>query len=136
MITRKLSTSLTMIAVCALAFSSFQSAAESITTTTPVSVGEESINLSYSSEQGVLRVTYWADEKECQLALSSIQRMGLLIEVVGAEVSFSLKFLEEGEVWPKAEALREEMYTLRSKFEFPGWVVVVVQRSEQGGEMR
>jgi len=134
MIIRKLSTSLAMIAVCALAFSSFQVVAEPISTTATVSTGEVSINLSYSSEEGVLRVTYWADEKECRLALSSIQRMGLLIEVAGAEVTFSLKFLEEGETWPEAEALGEERYTLRSRFEILGWVVVVVQRSEKRGE--
>ena len=136
MITRKLSTSLTMIAVCALAFSSFQGVAEPISTTTTVSIGEVSINLSYSSEEGVLRASYSTNGKECQLRLFSTQRMGLLIEVAGAEVTFSLKFLEEGEVWPEAEALEEEMYTLRSRFEFPGWVVVVVQRTEQGGEAR
>ncbi|MCD6523579.1 MAG: hypothetical protein J7K48_01040 [Thermococcus sp.] len=134
MVTRKPSTTLVMIAVCALALSSFQLAAEPISTTATVSIGEVSINLSYSSEEGVLRVTYWADEKECQLALSSIQRMGLLIEVAGAELTFSLKFLEQGETWPQAEALGEETYTLRSRFEISGWVVVVVQRAEQGGE--
>ena len=122
------------IAACALAFSSFQVVAELISTTTIVSIGEVSIKLSYSSEKGFLRVSYSTDEKECELTLFSTQKMGLLMEVVGAEVTFSLKFLEEGKIWPEAKALGEETYTLSSRFEFPGWVVVVVQRSEQGGE--
>jgi len=134
MTAKKLCTALSLIAVCASAFSFVRLAAEPISTTTTVSIGEVSINLSYSSEQGVLRVTYWADEKEYQLALSSIQRMGLLIEIAGAEVSFSLKFLEEGETWPEAEALEGGTYMLRSRFEISGWVVVVVQRFEQRGE--
>lgn len=122
------------IAACALAFSSFQVVAEPISTTTIVSIGEVSIKLSYSSEEGFLRVSYLTDEKECELTLFSTQKMGLLMEVVGAEVTFSLKFLEEGKIRPEAKALGEETYTLSSRFEFPGWVVVVVQRSEQGGE--
>ena len=122
------------IAACALAFSSFQVVAELISTTTIVSIGEVSIKLSYSSEEGFLRVSYSTDEKECELTLFSTQKMGLLMEVVGAEVTFSLKFLEEGETWPEAEALEEGTYALRSRFEISGWVVVVVQRTEQGGE--
>ena len=122
---------LMMISACALAFSSFQGVAEPISTTTTVSIGEVSINLSYSSEEGVLRASYSTDGKECQLTLFSTQRMGLLIEVAGAEVAFSLKFLEEQEVWPEAEALEEGTYTLRSRFEVSGWVVVVVQRTDQ-----
>ena len=134
MIARRPFTALVTVAMYALAFSPFQVVAEPISTTTTVSIGEVSIKLSYSSEEGVLRVTYWADEKEYQLALSSIQRMGLLIEVAGAELTLSLKFLEEGETWPEAEALEEGTYALRSRFEISGWVVVVVQRTEQGGE--
>jgi len=134
MITNKLYMVLMMISACALSFGPFRVVAKPISTTAAVSTGEVSINLSYSSEEGVLRASYSTDGKECQLTLFSTQRMGLLIEVAGAEVAFSLKFLEEGEVWPEAKALGEEMYTLRSRFEFPGWVVVVVQRTEQGGE--
>jgi len=136
MITRKPSTALVMIAVCALAYSSFQVVAKPISTTAAVSIGEVSINLSYSSEEGVLRASYSTDGKEYRLALFSTQKMRLLIEVAGAEVAFSLKFLEQGKTWPQGEALEEEMYTLRSRFEFPGWVVVVVQRTGQGGEAR
>jgi len=128
-------TVLIMVAICAFACSSLKLVAKPISTTATVSVGEVSINLSYSREEGVLRASYSTDGKECQLTLFSTQRMGLLIEVAGAEITFSLKFLEEGETWPEAEALGEETYTLRSRFEFPGWVVAVVQRSNQGGEM-
>lgn len=133
-ITRKPFTVLVMIAVCVLSFGPFRVVAEPISTTTTVSIGEMSINLSYSSEEGVLRASYSTDDKECQLTLFSTQRMGLLIEVAGVEITFSLKFLEEGEVWPEAEALEEGTYALRSRFEISGWVVVVVQRPEQGGE--
>ncbi|MBC7099203.1 hypothetical protein H5T52_08825 [Candidatus Bipolaricaulota bacterium] len=81
-----------------------------------------------------MKIAYSADDKECQLAFPSLARMGLFIEVSGEqEISLSLKFLEEGEVWPQAGAL-EEGYTLKSRFEIPRWVVVVVQRAEQGGE--
>jgi len=134
MIARKPSTALVTIAACALAFSPFQVVAEPISTTTTVSIGEVSINLSYPSEEGVLRASYSSGGKECQLTLFSTQKMGLLIEVAGAEVTFSLKFLEEGKIWPEAEALEEGTYMLRSRFEISGWVVVVVQRTEQGGE--
>jgi len=135
-IARRPFTALVTVAMYALAFSPFQVVAEPISTTTTVSIGEVSTKLGYSSEEGFLRVSYSTVEKECQLTLFSTQRMGLLIEVAGVEITFSLKFLEEGEVWPEAEALEEEMYTLRSRFKFPGWVVVVVQRTGQGGEAR
>jgi len=134
MIARKPFTALVIVAMCALAFSPFQVVAEPVSTTATVSIGQVSVNLGYSSEEGFLRVSYSTDGKECQLTLFSTQRMGLLIEVAGAEVAFSLKFLEEQEVWPEAEALEEGTYMLRSRFEISGWVVVVVQRTEQGGE--
>jgi len=125
---------LVMVVLCMLAFGFFQVVAEPVSTTATVSIGQVSVNLGYSSEEGFLRVSYSTDEKECQLTLFSTQKMWLLIEVAGAELTLSLKFLEQGETWPEAEALGEETYMLRSRFEFPGWVVVVVQRTGQGGE--
>jgi len=125
---------LLMVGVCAFTSTSLQLLAEPVSTTASISIGGVSINLRYSLEEGVLKIGYSTGDKECQLVFSSTQRMGLLINVAETEIAFSLKFLDEGEAWPQAEALEEETYILRSRFEFPGWVVVVVQQSEQGGE--
>lgn len=114
-----------LAAACTFAFGSLALLAEPFSTTASFSIGEVSISLCY--DEGVLKIVYFAGEKECQLAFSAPQRMGLLIEVAGAEIVFSLKFLEEKEIWPDAEALKDE-YTLKSRFEVPGWVVVVVGR--------
>ena len=86
-------TALVIAAMYAPAFGPFWVVAEPTSTTTTVSIGEVSINLSYSSEEGVLRASYSTGGKECQLTLFSTQRMGLLIEVAGAEVAFFFEVL-------------------------------------------
>jgi|GEM_PF-6060597 len=118
-----------VVAACSFCFGPFALLAEP-TSFTHLSMGGASLSLCYS--EGVLRITYWVGEKECQLALSSPQRMGIFLEITGAEVHLSLKFLEEGELWPEPQVLEE--YVLKSRFEVPGWVVIVVQKSEKGGE--
>jgi len=121
---------LLLVALCAFLFGPFAMLAEP-TSFTNLSMGGVSLSLCYS--EGVLRITYWVEEKECQLALSSPQRMGVFIEIAGEEVHLSLKFLKEEEIWPQPEALADE-YTVKSRFEVPGWVVIVVKKSEKGGE--
>jgi len=134
MVTKRSCIGLVMLTSCAFALSCLQLIAGPAYVRAAVSVGEVCISLAYMGEEGVLQIVgYSIRDKECQLALSSTERMGVLIEVAAEEINFSLKFLEEGEIWPQAEALGEE-YTVKSRFEFPGWVVVVVQRTEQGGE--
>jgi hypothetical protein len=54
--------------------------------------------------------------------------MGVFMEIAREEVHVSLQFLEEGEQWPRPQVLEE--YVLKSRFEVPGWVVVVVQKAE------
>jgi len=125
-----------MVALCTLACGPLELLAEPISSSAIFfSIGEVRISISYSVDEGVLKIAYSADDKECQLAFSSQARMGLLIDMVGdQEISFSLRFLEEEEIWPQAGALEKEGYTLKSRFETPGWVVIVVQRSQQGGD--
>jgi len=133
MTAKKTCTALGLIAVCVFASSFVRLAAEPVSTTATVLMGEVSINLSYSTEEGILKIGYSKGDKECQLVFSSTQRMGLLIQVTDTKITFSLKFLEEAETWSQTGALGKE-YTLKRRFETSGWVVVVVQRSEQRGE--
>jgi hypothetical protein len=116
---------LMLLAACAFLFGPFALLAEP-TSFTRLAVGGVSLSLCYS--EGVLRISYWVGEKECQLALSSPQRMGVFMEIAREEVHVSLQFLEEGEQWPRSQVLEE--YVLKSRFEVPGWVVVVVQKAE------
>jgi|YelNatPaOPRAMG01_1025707.scaffolds.fasta_scaffold11000_4 hypothetical protein len=116
---------LMLLAACAFLFGPFALLAEP-TSFTRLAVGGVSLSFCYS--EGVLRISYWVGEKECQLALSSPQRMGIFMEIAREEVHVSLQFLEEEEQWPKPQVLEE--YVLKSRFEVPGWVVVVVQKAE------
>jgi len=130
MITRKCCAICITVALCTFAFGSFQVVAGPISMRTTVSLGEGTINLSYSSEESVLSVTYSTDGKECRLTLTSTQRMELLIEVAGAEITYSLRFLEEDETWPTADTLEDEQCTSKAIFKAPGWIVIIVQTAE------
>jgi len=130
MIARRRCTIHAMVALCAFACGFFQVVAGSISMTTTVAIGEGIINFSYSSEEGALRINYSADDKECQLVLTSPQRMGLFIQVAGSEITYSLRFLEEEETWPTADTLEEEDYASKTIFKAPGWIVIIVQQAE------
>jgi len=130
MIAEKSCMILVVVALCTFAFGFFHVVAGSISMTTTVSLGEGTINLSYSSEEDVLRINYSTDDKECQLVLTSTQRMGLLIRVVGAGLTYSLRFLQEEETWPMDGTLEGEDCVNKTITEVPGWFVIVVQKAE------
>jgi len=123
-----------LVVLCVLPIVPFQQALGQVSMETKVTLEKGTICISYSSEEDVLRINYSMNDKECQLILASTQRMGLLIQVAGPEITFSLRFLEKEESWPAVEELRGKQYASREIFATPGWVVVVVQQSEQGGE--
>jgi len=123
-----------MAALCTIAFSSSQVFAGAISMTTTVILGKGTINLSYSSDEDVLRIIYSTEDKEFQLVLASTQRMGFLIQVAGSQVTCSLSFLEEEEAWPAVATLEDQGYTSKTIFATPGWIVLVVQKSEQNKE--
>lgn len=94
------------------------------------SVGKGTVSISCSSEEDVLRIDYSSDKKECHLLLTSTQRIGLLIQVAGSQITYSLNFLEEDETWPTDDTLEEEEYTSKTIFKASGWTVIIVQRAE------
>jgi len=56
--------------------------------------------------------------------------MGLLMEILGTEITYSLRFLEEDETWPTDDTLEDEQYTSKAIFKAPGWTVIIVQKAE------
>jgi len=119
-----------LVVLCVLAIVPFQQALAQVSMETKVTLEKGTICLSYSSDEDVLRITYSTDDKECQLVLTSTQRMGLLMQVAGSEITYSLRFLEEDETWPAADELKDEEYASKAIFEAPGWVVIIVQKAE------
>jgi len=106
----------------------FHRAAGAVSMETRVTLEKGTICVSYSSEEGVLRINHMTEDKECQLVLSSTQRIGLLIQVAGSQITYSLRFLEEEETWPTDDTLEDEQCTSKAIFEAPGWVVIIVQK--------
>jgi len=119
-----------LVVLCVLAIVPFQQALGQVSMETKVALEKGTICVSYSSEEDVLRINYSTDDKECQLTLSSTQRMGLLMQIVGTEITYSLRFLEEEETWPAADELKEEEYASKTIFKAPGWIVIIVQKAE------
>ena len=118
-----------IVGLCVLSgFGFFQLAAGQVSMETKVQLERGTICISYSSEEDVLRISYSIDDKECQLVLTSTQRMGLLMQVAGSEITYSLRFLEEEQTWPTADALTEEDYASKTVFEAPGWLIVIIQK--------
>ena len=118
-----------IVGLCVVNLGLFQKALGAVSMETRVTLEKGTICISYSSEEDVLRISYLTDDKECQLVLTSTQRMGLFMQVVGSEITYSLRFLEEGETWPMVDELKEEEYGSKTIFEAPGWLIVIVQKS-------
>jgi len=119
-----------IVTLCVVNAGLFQQATGEVSMETKVTLEKGTICVSYSSDEDVLRISYSTDDKECQLTLFSPQRMGLLMQVAGSEITYSLSFLEEEETWPTADILEEEQYSSKTIFETPGWVVIIVQKAE------
>ena len=102
----------------------------SVYTETTIVLGEGSICLSYSSEEHSLTVVYSIRGSGHRLTLSSTERMTLLIQVHGKEVSYSLWSAEEGER-PCPARLEAGVQILKTVLETPDWVVIVVQAAEE-----
>lgn len=87
------------------------------------------IVVSYTSKDGVLKITQKREDKTHRMKLQSDERMGILIRIDGSEFIYSLKFLEEAEKWLPEGLFAEKSYKSKSITKLPSWVVVTLTGS-------
>jgi len=82
------------------------------------------IDLSYSSSECRLDVTFSLAERKQEFTVSSRDQLGILIEVSSKELRYSVCFLETGEVWEPGNITGKRTEISLN----PGWHIVLVER--------
>jgi len=103
-----------------------QQSGVSSTTALSTSIELESgrIDLGYSSSEGRLEVIFTVAELRQEFTLSSRDQLGILIEVSGKELRYTVRFLETGDAW-ELENLPGKRTEISLK---PGWQIVLVEK--------
>lgn len=85
------------------------------------------MEVNYLPGSNSLSLTYSADGEDHQLRFTTkSQQMGILVEVAGSRLTYSVKVLKKGKGWPP-RALKGRSYSRRLNLDFPGWELIVVE---------
>ena len=101
-----------------------QSGQNSTVLNTSIELESGTIDLDYSSVEGKLKVSYNVDDRKQEFTVSSGGLLGVLIEVSGVELRYTIRFLESKDFW-ELKNLPGKRTEISLK---PGWRIVLVEK--------
>jgi|GEM_PF-3698857 len=102
-----------------------------------VQLTEGKLQMAYSSENRLLQIGYFSEEKEqnYEVTFNSSNNLGLLILVEGVQISYIVEVLGEEAEWaPLSDLLGDDKseYQIRSRIkQKPGWEVLIIEKAEK-----
>ncbi len=89
------------------------------------------LEINYAGQRQELTINYVLNKerKEYTLALSSQQKLGLLVIADETEISYSVSFLLTDEDWKPLDDLNSKKYEVRGRLNHrPGWRILVIEK--------